>query len=174
MARTVTSGQHPGAYAQDKTDWSAAVWAGVVAGLVFMMLEMAMVVIFMGQSPWTPPRMIAAMLMGNEVLPPPADFDFGIVMTAMVIHFPLSIMYGLIAGWIVHRLGGASALLIGGVFGLAIYFINFYLVAPAFFPWFTEAQNWVSLVAHLIYGLVLGATYAGLRKHKPVETSDRK
>lgn len=111
--------------------------------------------------------MIAAMILGKGVLPPPATFDTGIVMAAMVVHFMLVIVYGLIAGWIVHRLNGVSALLIGAVFGLALYFINFYLIAPAAFPWFTMAQNWVSILSHLIYGVVLGAAYAALRKHKP-------
>lgn len=167
MARTMTSERYMESYRQDRTDWRAAVWAGIIAGIVFMMAEMMMVWMFMGESPWGPPRMIAAMVLGKDVLPPPADFDMGIMMTAMMIHFPLSVIYGLVVGWIVHRLGSTSVLLIGAIFGLAIYFINFYLVAPAVFPWFTMAQNWVSLVAHLIYGLVLGAAYAGLRRHKP-------
>jgi uncharacterized membrane protein YagU involved in acid resistance len=107
------------------------------------------------------------MLMGRDVLPPPASFDVGVMMAAMAIHFPLSIIYGLGLGWIVHRLRSTSVLLIGAVFGLAIYLVNFYMIAPAAFPWFTEAQNWVSLVAHLIFGLVLGASYAGLRRHLP-------
>jgi uncharacterized membrane protein YagU involved in acid resistance len=167
MAQTMSSQHDTHSYQHDRTDWSAAVWAGVIAGIVFMMAEMLMVMIFMGQSPWGPPRMIAAMVMGQDVLPPPATFDMGIMMTAMMIHFPLSIIYGLIVGWIVHRMSSTSALVIGGIFGLAIYFINFYLVAPVLFPWFTMAQNWVSLVAHLLYGLVLGGAYAALRKHKP-------
>jgi hypothetical protein len=167
MANTDTAHRNAYSYDNSRTDWRAAVWAGIIAGLVFMMLEMAMVMIFMNQSPWGPPRMIAAMLLGKEVLPPPADFDAGIMMTAMLIHFPLSIILGLVAGWIVHRLGSMSAVIVGGLFGLVIYFINFYLVAPAFFPWFTQAQNWVSLTAHLVYGLVLGGVYAGLRKAKP-------
>lgn len=154
-------------YQQDKTDWPATIWAGVIAGVVFVIAEMLMVMLFMGESPWGPPGMIAAILLGGDVLPPPTSFDIGILMAAMVIHFPLSVAYGLLAGWIVHRLANMSALLLGGVFGLAIYFINFYLIAPAAFPWFTQAQNWVSLVSHLIYGLVLGGTYAALRKHKP-------
>jgi heme/copper-type cytochrome/quinol oxidase subunit 4 len=168
MARTMTSGRHMESYRQDRTDWNAAVWSGLIAGAVFMMAEMLMVMVFMGQSPWAPPRMIAAMVMGQDVLPPPASFDMGVMMTAMMIHFPLSIVYGLIAGWIVHRMGSTNALLIGGVFGLAIYFINFHLIAPVVFPWFTQAQNWVSAVSHLLYGLVLGGAYAALRKHKPV------
>lgn len=50
--------------------WSAAVWAGVIAGAVFLVLEMVMVPMFLDGSPWGPPRMIAAMAMGEEVLPP--------------------------------------------------------------------------------------------------------
>lgn len=167
MAHTMSSERHAQSYQHDRTDWSAAIWAGVIAGIVFMMVEMLMVMVFMGESPWGPPRMMAAMVMGKDVLPPPATFDMGIMMAAMMVHIPLSIVYGLIVGWIVHRMGSTSVMLIGGVFGLAIYFINFYLVAPVMFPWFTMAQNWVSLVAHLIYGLVLGGAYAALRKHKP-------
>jgi uncharacterized membrane protein YagU involved in acid resistance len=171
MAHAIHSDRRGESYQQDKTDWRAAVWAGVIAGVVFMMAEMLMMMLFMGQSPWGPPRMIAAMFLGKNVLPPPASFDMGIMMTAMMIHFMLSIVYGLILGWIVHRLNSTSVWLIGGVFGLTIYFVNFYLIAPAVFPWFTQAQNWVSLVSHLLFGLVLGGTYAGMRRHKPAVRS---
>lgn len=171
MARTITLERFSQSYQQDKTDWSASLWAGIIAGVVFMMAEMLMVMIFLGQSPWGPPRMIAAMLLGRDVLPPPADFNALIMLVAMAIHFVLSVALGLILGWIVHRMSGTSALLIGIAFGLAIYFINFYLIAPIAFPWFTQAQNWVSLFSHALFGLVLGGSYAALRKHKPaVET----
>ena len=33
------------------TDWMAGAWAGVIAGLVFVMLEMGMVWMIQGQSP---------------------------------------------------------------------------------------------------------------------------
>jgi hypothetical protein len=33
------------------TDWRAGIWAGVIAGVIFMMLEMGMVWLFMGESP---------------------------------------------------------------------------------------------------------------------------
>jgi hypothetical protein len=155
-------------YAHDKTDWKAAIWAGVIAAVIFMMVEMLMVMSVMGQSPWGPSRMIAAMLMGRDVLPPPASFDGSIMAVAMMIHFPLSIIYGLILGWIVHRLTGMNTIAVGVLFGFAIYFVNFYLIAPAMFPWFMQARNWVSLASHLIYGAVLGAGYVVLRRHKPV------
>ncbi len=146
------------------TDWRAAAWAGVIAGVVFMMAEMLMVMIVQGQSPWGPPRMIAAIALGQGVLPPPADFDFKIVMTAMLIHFPLAVVYGLILGWIVHRVGTGIALLIGAVFGLVIYLINFYPIASAFFPWFAMARGWMSAVIHILFGLAAAGAYAVLPK----------
>jgi hypothetical protein len=39
-----------------------------------MMLQMGLVALA-GDSPWGPPRMIAAIVMGEGVLPPPATFD---------------------------------------------------------------------------------------------------
>jgi hypothetical protein len=103
------------------------------ARLAFLLAEMLVVMLFINQSPWSPARMIAAMVLGREVLRPPADFDAAIVMSAMAVHFPLSILYGLAAGWIVHWLNNTNVLLIGGAFGLAIYLMNFYLIAPAAF-----------------------------------------
>jgi hypothetical protein len=147
------------------TDWKAAAFAGLIGGAVFMMAEMLMVWALMGQSPWAPPRMIAAMVLGRGVLPPPADFAAVPVMTAMVIHFALSVAYGLAIGWLVHRFDMGKALLIGLAFGIvAIYGVNFYLIAPAAFPWFQDARNWISLVTHALFGVVAAAAYVGLRK----------
>ena len=58
-----------------RIDARAAVLAGIIAALVFMMLEMVLVASVGGESPWGPPRMIAAIGMGQTVLPPPATFD---------------------------------------------------------------------------------------------------
>lgn len=149
------------------TDWKACAWAGLIAGVVFMMLEMGMVWIFMGQSPWGPPHMIAAMALGKDVLPPPgtwAPFDITIMMVAMMIHFPMAIAYGLIVAWVVRRLDWTGAFMVGAAFGLAIYVVNFYLVAPVAFPWFEMARNWVSIFAHVMFGAVAGLAYVWLRK----------
>ena len=151
------------------TDWRAGAWAGVIAGVAFMMLEMGMVWMFMGESPWAPPHMIAAMALGKDVLPPEgtyAPFSMKIMMTAMIIHLVLSIVYGLIVAWLVHRFDWGGGLAIGAAFGLAIYIINFYLIAPVVFPWFTMAQNWISASTHILFGVIAGGAYIGLRKPK--------
>lgn len=149
-------------------DWIAAVWAGIIAGAVFMMMEMILVGTVGGGSPWAPPRMISAMVLGEGVLPPPATFDFGIVMLAMVIHFVLSIIYAFVLGWIIANwaLGLGAAIAAGAVFGLIIYLVNFYGFASLWFPWFAMARNWISIVSHIAFGLVLGWAYVALSSRR--------
>jgi hypothetical protein len=150
-------------------DWRAGIYAGLIAGAVFLILEMGMVWLFMGESPWAPPRMIAAIMLGEGVLPMPPDkpatFSPGIVATAIVIHFVLSIVYGLLgAASVANRMGYGAALAVGALCGLAIYLINFYPIANAFFPWFAMARNWISIFAHVVFGAVVGAGYVGFRE----------
>ncbi len=123
----------------NKYDWKAAILAGIIAGAVFMMLEMIMVPLFLGGSPWGPPRMIAAIIMGKEVLPPPATFALGVFIVAMIVHFILSIIYAIILAAIVRRNSKTAAVAIGAVLGLALYFINFYGFQAILFPWFAMA-----------------------------------
>jgi len=121
-----------------RVDWKAGALAGLIAGVVFMMLEMAMVWLFQGESPWAPPRMIAAMVLGQGVLPQPgtpATFNLAILMAATVIHLVLAVVYGLIGAVLASRLGLAEATGLGSACGLAIYLINFYSIAATTFPW---------------------------------------
>lgn len=151
------------------TSWWAGAWAGVIAGLVFLMLEMGLVWMVQGQSPWGPPHMMAAMVLGKDALPPMgtwAPMDMKIVMIAMMIHFPVSIVYGLIGAWLVHRFDWAGAVMIGAAFGVVIYIVNFYLVAPVAFPWFAMGRNWIGAFSHLMFGAILGAAYIALRRPK--------
>ena len=130
--------------ARPSIDWSSAIWSGIIAGAVFMMLEMVMVPLFIGGSPWGPPRMIAAIGMGKGVLPPPDTFALVPMMVAMAIHFMLAIVLAVVLALFVNRVGLGMAALAGAVFGLVVYLINFYGFT-ALFPWFEMARNWVSI-----------------------------
>lgn len=148
---------HPSSISRG-VSYKAAIWAGLVAGAVFMVLEMIMVPMFGGGSPWGPPRMIAAIAMGPDVLPPPATFDLTILMVAMAVHFVLSIVLAVVLAWIVRGRPMGTALIIGGVFGLAVYLFNFYGMT-AVFPWFAMARNWISIFAHVVFGLAAAWSY---------------
>jgi len=141
----------------------AALWAAIIAGAVFMMLEMIMVPVFMGGSPWGPPRMIAAIGMGKEVLPPPATFDVGIMMVAMLIHFALSVILAFLFAAIARGRSVGPATMIGAAFGLVVYLVNFYGMT-AVFPWFAMARGWIGIFAHVMYGAVLGLVYASIAR----------
>jgi hypothetical protein len=65
-----------------------------------------------------------------------------------------------------HRFDWGWALVIGAVFGLAAYIVNFYGIAPAAFPWFEMARNTISAFSHAMFGAVLGLAYVWLRRPK--------
>lgn len=144
-------------------DWKAAVLAGLISGIVFMMLEMILVPVFGGGSPWGPPRMIAAIGMGQEVLPPPATFALVPIMVGMVIHFMLSIVFALMLALVISRFGLGVAVLVGAVFGLVLYLVNFYGFT-AVFPWFAMARNWISIFSHIMFGVIAAWAYKTLAK----------
>ena len=136
----------------------AALWAAFIAGAAFMMLEMIMVPVFMGGSPWGPPRMIAAIGMGEGVLPPPATFDAVIMVVAMLIHFGLSVILAFLFAFIARGRAVGMVVGLGAVFGLVVYLVSFYGMT-AIFPWFAMARGWVAIFAHVVYGAVLGWVY---------------
>lgn len=142
-------------------DAKAAIWAAIVAGIAFMMLEMVMVAVFKGQSPWGPPRMIAAIGMGKGVLPPPATFDVGILMVAMLIHFGTSLLLAFVFAFIVRVRTVGMSTMVGAAFGLAVYLVNFYGMT-AVFPWFAMARGWITIFTHIMFGAVLGLVYASV------------
>lgn len=155
-----------------KLDLKAAVWAGLTAGFVFMALEMALVALVMGESPWAPPRMIAAIGLGDGVLPPPASFDPGIFAVAMAIHFALSILLAIVLGWGLSLLnaGIGASLVAGAIFGLVVYYVNFYGFT-ALFPWFAMARGPIGIFAHAVFGAVAGGVYWALASRAEVAES---
>ena len=143
---------------RDPVDVGAGARAGIIAGLVFLILEMVMVPLFLGGSMWGPPRMIAGIAMGSEVVPPPATFDALIVLVALVVHFALAGLYGVVLSLFIGRMTTGTAVVAGGVFGLGLYIVNF-SGFTMLFPWFAMARTWVTVVTHLVFGGVAAAVY---------------
>src|SRR5215831_11105631 len=138
--------------------WGAAIWASVIAGLVFAVLEIAMVPMIQGKSPWAPLHMIGAIALGPGAMASPDTFDLGIVATAVVVHMVLAIIYGIILAYIVTRATTGMAVLIGAVYGLALYFINFYGFSK-WFPWFAEARDSISIFTHIVQSGLMAYLY---------------
>ena len=146
------------AYSRPAVHWGAAAAGGVIGGATFLALELLLVPIFLGESTWAFLRMTSAIVLGRDVLPPPATFDASIVLAALLIHFVLSAVYGSVLALAVHRMMMETAMIASAMLGLVIYTVNFY-VMTAVFPWFTAGRTWVSVVAHIAFGVTTAASY---------------
>ncbi|NIS16355.1 MAG: hypothetical protein GWN00_15335 [Aliifodinibius sp.] len=83
---------------------------------------------------------------------------------AIVLHFLLSIIYTL-TGAIIARPVRSAAGLTGAILGLMLYLVNFYIFTGIFL-WFEGARNWLSIVTHIVFGVVASLTYLHLRTRK--------
>jgi hypothetical protein len=150
-------------------DFRAVFWAGIVSGLVFLVVNMLLSLLFLG-TPWIFIRMVAALLLGQEVLPPPASFDPAIFIVALVIHLLLSIVFTTILALMIHKWGLLVGIIGGAIFGLALYAINIYTFS-FFFPWFFSLRSWIILLSHVFYGATAGGMYEALEVER-FETVD--
>jgi hypothetical protein len=140
-----------------KFSWKAATLSGIIAGAVFLILALVLVPVLLGGSPWGLPRMIAAIILGDGVLTP-VTFSAGIVLTAVGVHFVLSIIYAFIFALFLGRLQLGPALLAGLGGGLLLYLVNFYGFT-VLFPWFATVRSWVVILDHLVFGVVTAWSY---------------
>jgi hypothetical protein len=146
-------------------DWTAAAVAGFVAGALLMVLEMLWSTVDLYASPWVTPNRVAALVLGPDVLH--ENFDVWVVITALVTHYILGIIFGMILAAIIapfHLDSSAGMLaLVGAIFGLVLYAINFYGMSR-FFPWLTQMQGWATVVAHLVFGMSAALMYWQLER----------
>lgn len=150
-------------------DWRATLWAGLISGIIFLAINMVLTAMYVG-SPWVITRLIASIVMGEGVLPPPATFDPVVFAVSILVNFVLSIIFACVIAIILHRWGLLVGILGGAVFGLALYFINFYTFT-LLFPWFFPMRSWIMVLSHIVFGACAGGIYEGLEveRYKPVE-----
>lgn len=142
-------------------DWRAAINAGLIAGVIFLVLNWIVTPLVIGGNVWIMMRLFASIILGKTVLAPPATFDALGFMVAIVVHFALSVSYALIIAYIIHRGGLIIGIIGGALLGLAFYAINFYTFT-FFFPWFFAMRNPVFLITHLFFGALAGGIYEAL------------
>jgi hypothetical protein len=141
--------------------WRTAAVAGIAAGVIATVAQIAWWMVWSEPLPdilFRDARLTAAIVMGREVLRPAATFDGSIMLVATLIHFALSIAYGLTLSVFISRLSTPVSLLAGAVFGLFLYAINMYGFTFVF-PWFAAARDWITAATHVVFGLVAAAVY---------------
>lgn len=152
---------HSHHYVRRTPDWSAAAVSGLAAGALLLVAELFWSTMVSGTNPWPMTRMIAAIVMGPDVLQSPM-FSLGTTAAALVIHFVLGAVLGMILAAIVAPFQLDSsigmAMLVGAVFGAIVYFVNFYGMTR-FFDWFAAERGWHTFLAHLLFGVCAALAY---------------
>ena len=141
----------------------AGVLAGLVAGAAYLLAQMAFAATVQGGVGWEPLQRTSAMLLGDGVLPPPAEVNLTIAGFGLLIHLALAINFGRAVDLLVRDRGLTAACLRGALVGLALYALNFWVIAPMLFPWFENNRGLTTIVDHLLFGAVAGAAYVQIR-----------
>ncbi len=148
---------------------------GILAGVAFVMVDMILAAVQMGAPFYAPLRMMGAIALGSQALQESYPFVQAAV-AAVAVHMVLSALYGvvfvyLLAAFRQLRASTGALLAYGSIFGLALWVLNFLIIAPIAFPWFGMVnQFWFGFVAHtFFYGTVLGA-YVGATRPGTVES----
>jgi hypothetical protein len=148
-------------------DPRAAMLAGLAAALVSTVVELLAWRAFGFALPETllrDARLAAAIVLGRDVLPPPAAFDGYVIGVASCVHGVLSIAYAFVLAVGIARLSARTAIAAGALFGAALYAINMYGFTWVF-PWFAVTRDAITAIAHVAFGITASATYVATRRH---------
>ncbi|QPC82254.1 hypothetical protein G4Y79_21635 [Phototrophicus methaneseepsis] len=152
-------------------DWSAAFWAGLIAGTIFLLLNVFAVPAIIGGSPAVVLNYFASLIMGDSVLANPDTLTATTAIVAIILNFVLSIPFALLLAVIIHRWGIIVGIILGALFGFGLYIINFF-ISEQIFPWFFAMDtNWF-IVTHVIFGALAGGIYEALEVERFVPDED--
>lgn len=139
-------------------DWRAAIIAGLVAGTLTMLLWMTLWATVTGGSLWTPFHHVAALLLGEGVLAPSQTLDLRVILAGTAVHLVLAVLYALLLAFIIYRWELLVGIIVGALFGVALYLVNYYTFT-ILFPWFYPLRSWIAVVGHIFFGAVAGGLY---------------
>jgi hypothetical protein len=135
----------------------AAFKAGLFAGL-FMLVVETTAAGFFGYSYWLPYYLVSAVVLGPDVLSSMDTFSVSVMLSAIAIYFPLSIVYAVAFANVAFRFGPNTVILAGAFYGLALYIINFYVFTELWY-WLQVTRSEVNIAAHILYGVILASSY---------------
>ncbi|GAA1346601.1 hypothetical protein [Arthrobacter roseus] len=123
---------------------------GIVGGAVFIGVTMWFSAT-QGNPPAAPFGLISSIVLGaDSLMAGAASVPLGVV-----IHTVNSLIFGIILGLVAARLpGNASIAVVGLVYGLLLYLVNFQLIGRFIFPQFQMPNQPFEVLAHLVFGAV--------------------
>jgi uncharacterized membrane protein YagU involved in acid resistance len=144
--------------------WIKGGIAGLIAGLVFAMWAMVVGAFTPGSNLLAPPQGIAQSL---GIGSPGHDFQAVPLILGLIGHMMNSVILGLIFIAIVGalRLRRATTVIVGMIYGLAVYAAMYWVVLRGLLAgnsgsFLSANPEWSWVVAHLMFGVALGALLA--------------
>lgn len=144
---------------------------GIIAGVIFGIMEIVGAAL-MGNPPLMPLRMFASIVLGNAALETTSLATA--VVVGSVVHLALSAAFGLVYAAVNGRLGRdvqtswGSQVLIGLGFGVALWIVNFHIIARLIYPWFLMTPQFLQMMMHAVFfGLPLALMYAAAERRAP-------
>ncbi|MGA7272715.1 MAG: DUF6789 family protein [Acidimicrobiia bacterium] len=124
---------------------------GVVAGAVFIAINMWFNS-SIGQPATAPFRLISTLVLGAGALQSGAAS----VPLGVVVHIVISGIFGVIFAYLAPRFATNGTLALGGaLYGVAVYVVDFLVLAQTVFTQFQAPNDPLELAAHVVFGLVL-------------------
>jgi hypothetical protein len=109
---------------------------------------------------------ISTIVLGDDaVVTGEADYAVG-----LMVHFAISIFYAMGFGLISSRLRtNGTVALMGALYGVAIYVLDFRVFAPLWFETFEDVDQSFQLLIHILYGLVVALAFysSDVRRREP-------
>ena len=139
----------------------AALDAGLAAGVVSTLAQLVLWLTLTDALPGIlvrDVRLTAAIVLGPAVLEPRNDPDAQVWIVATLVHFALSLAYGAALSAIIDRLAFGFSLVVGAVFGLALYALNMHGFTRLY-PWFEAARDPITVAAHVVFGVTAASVY---------------
>jgi len=136
---------------------------GVIAGVALAMFDMLATALLNGAAAFFMPlRMIGAIALGPGALQPGYSLlTAGLV--GMVIHMMLAVVFGIVFALLVAYVPALASspmalLAAASAYGLLLWLVNLYLIAPAMgWVWFGESNPVMQFLAHtFMFGAALG------------------
>ncbi len=138
--------------------WVSALLAGLMAGLVVWLLSHG--------TPWFTSGLVSPTLMGRD-LKSPGTVDSAASALTVVSQVLVSIVYGILIGWVASHFRHLWALAAGGLVGLVLYLVNLGIFQTLLGT--PSAENEVPvIVTHVVFGLIAAAAYRGLAARRRV------
>lgn len=141
--------------------WEGATY-GLLAGVVFLAIQIV-IAVRSGGTPLLPMRWFASVLIGTHAF---AASPAAVFLIGMAVHLGLSAGWGIVFCALAAREpaavreSGIAQLVLGALFGLVVWVIDFVVIARLFYVWLLGLPLGTELVIHvLFFGAPLGFLY---------------